>query len=250
MALFNILISPLNAFPWVINGLMEAWVSTKRVRRFLQLEELDWSKYYHLQCNVTANDRRHSAAPEDGSSSSADVNRDVNGDGPHATANGRQRSAAPDDGTGISVSDTNNGDGPHVAQSSGDSGVDDSSPCGGNGSSSEGNVVWIRDGCFTWRKKIKEVHADSQTRPSDSSQTGRTADEAGKTGSSDQQGGLEEPTVWMLADMNLSIKPVRFIFFPYVVALYFVALFPDLQSTLTEMRDCGLGMRLPLVCIL
>ena len=46
MALFNILISPLNAFPWVINGLMEAWVSTKRVQQFLQLEEVDWTYYY------------------------------------------------------------------------------------------------------------------------------------------------------------------------------------------------------------
>lgn len=46
LALFNILISPLNAFPWVINGLMEAWVSTKRVNVFLQLEELNLSDYY------------------------------------------------------------------------------------------------------------------------------------------------------------------------------------------------------------
>lgn len=46
LALFNILISPLNAFPWVINGLMEAWVSIKRVNAFLQLEELSLTKYY------------------------------------------------------------------------------------------------------------------------------------------------------------------------------------------------------------
>ena len=46
VALFNVLISPLNAFPWVINGLMEAWVSVKRVQRFLQMEEIDWSHYY------------------------------------------------------------------------------------------------------------------------------------------------------------------------------------------------------------
>lgn len=46
VALFNILISPLNAFPWVINGLMEAWVSAKRVQVFLQLEEIDWTQYY------------------------------------------------------------------------------------------------------------------------------------------------------------------------------------------------------------
>ena len=46
MALFSILISPLNAFPWVINGLMEAWVSTKRIQAFLKLSELDWDQYY------------------------------------------------------------------------------------------------------------------------------------------------------------------------------------------------------------
>ena len=40
------LISPLNAFPWVINGLMEAWVSVKRVETFLQLSDLDFAKYY------------------------------------------------------------------------------------------------------------------------------------------------------------------------------------------------------------
>ena len=46
LALFNMLISPLNAFPWVINGLVEAWVSTKRVNAFLQLRELDLNEYY------------------------------------------------------------------------------------------------------------------------------------------------------------------------------------------------------------
>ncbi|KAI0210503.1 Multidrug resistance-associated protein 7 [Lamellibrachia satsuma] len=46
MALFNILIMPLNAFPWVINGLMEAWVSVQRVQLFLQLPELDHDRYY------------------------------------------------------------------------------------------------------------------------------------------------------------------------------------------------------------
>lgn len=46
LALFNILISPLNAFPWVINGLVEAWVSVKRVQNYLQLEELDLDEYY------------------------------------------------------------------------------------------------------------------------------------------------------------------------------------------------------------
>lgn len=40
------LIFPLNVFPWVINGLIEAWVSLKRVNRFLELDELDCQDYY------------------------------------------------------------------------------------------------------------------------------------------------------------------------------------------------------------
>ncbi|XP_011404304.1 PREDICTED: multidrug resistance-associated protein 7-like isoform X1 [Amphimedon queenslandica] len=46
LALFNMLISPLNAFPWVLNGLVEAWVSVKRVQEFLRLPEIDPSSYY------------------------------------------------------------------------------------------------------------------------------------------------------------------------------------------------------------
>ena len=41
------LIFPLNVFPWVINGLIEAWVSLNRVNRFLKLEELDWQEFYN-----------------------------------------------------------------------------------------------------------------------------------------------------------------------------------------------------------
>lgn len=46
VALFNMLISPLNAFPWVLNGLMEAWVSVKRIQAFLALDNLDLTGYY------------------------------------------------------------------------------------------------------------------------------------------------------------------------------------------------------------
>ena len=40
------LIFPLNVFPWVINGLIEAWVSLNRVNKFLILEKLDCPKFY------------------------------------------------------------------------------------------------------------------------------------------------------------------------------------------------------------
>lgn len=35
LSLFNMLIAPLNAFPWVLNGLIEAWVSMKRIEAYL-----------------------------------------------------------------------------------------------------------------------------------------------------------------------------------------------------------------------
>ncbi|XP_078051150.1 ATP-binding cassette sub-family C member 10 isoform X1 [Augochlora pura] len=46
MALMNMLIGPLNAFPWVLNGLTEAWVSLKRIQRMLDLPDADLSSYY------------------------------------------------------------------------------------------------------------------------------------------------------------------------------------------------------------
>ncbi|KAL8170790.1 hypothetical protein V2J09_022594 [Rumex salicifolius] len=39
LALFNTLISPLNSFPWVINGLIDAIISTGRLSRFLACRE-------------------------------------------------------------------------------------------------------------------------------------------------------------------------------------------------------------------
>lgn len=37
VALLNMLIGPLNAFPWVLNGLIEAWVSVKRVQELVDV---------------------------------------------------------------------------------------------------------------------------------------------------------------------------------------------------------------------
>lgn len=37
MALLNMLIGPLNTFPWVLNGLTEAWVSLRRIQRMLDV---------------------------------------------------------------------------------------------------------------------------------------------------------------------------------------------------------------------
>lgn len=46
IALFGILIVPLNAFPWVINGMMEAWVSVNRLQRYMKLTSICWTDYY------------------------------------------------------------------------------------------------------------------------------------------------------------------------------------------------------------
>lgn len=46
VALLNMLIGPLNAFPWVLNGLIEAWISIRRVQELLNLSNLDFSSYY------------------------------------------------------------------------------------------------------------------------------------------------------------------------------------------------------------
>ncbi|GMT11144.1 hypothetical protein PFISCL1PPCAC_2441, partial [Pristionchus fissidentatus] len=51
LALVNILIMPLNAFPWVLNGLVEALVSLKRLKRFFALPDIDYPHLYTLSQN-------------------------------------------------------------------------------------------------------------------------------------------------------------------------------------------------------
>ncbi|XP_026752373.2 uncharacterized protein LOC113512651 [Galleria mellonella] len=46
VALINMLIAPLNAFPWVLNGLTEAWVSVKRIQKLLDLPDMNSEIYY------------------------------------------------------------------------------------------------------------------------------------------------------------------------------------------------------------
>ncbi|XP_052106560.1 ATP-binding cassette sub-family C member 10-like isoform X1 [Mytilus californianus] len=52
LSLFLMLISPLNAFPWVINGLVESWVSLKRVQAFVSVKDLDLDSYYSNDTNI------------------------------------------------------------------------------------------------------------------------------------------------------------------------------------------------------
>ncbi|CRL01103.1 CLUMA_CG014374, isoform A [Clunio marinus] len=46
VALLNLLIGPLNSFPWILNGLMEAYVSLKRVQELINLDDINLSAYY------------------------------------------------------------------------------------------------------------------------------------------------------------------------------------------------------------
>lgn len=47
VALLYMLIGPLNAFPWVLNGLIEAWVSLRRVQKLMDVPNLDYANYYN-----------------------------------------------------------------------------------------------------------------------------------------------------------------------------------------------------------
>jgi ATP-binding cassette, subfamily C (CFTR/MRP), member 10 len=49
MALFNMLVTPLNNFPWVINGLLQGWVSVKRLREYLETKNFNLYSYYKLK---------------------------------------------------------------------------------------------------------------------------------------------------------------------------------------------------------
>ncbi|NXI60347.1 MRP7 protein, partial [Chloroceryle aenea] len=48
LALVGMLILPLNSFPWVLNGILEAKVSLDRIQRFLELTDQDLEAYYAL----------------------------------------------------------------------------------------------------------------------------------------------------------------------------------------------------------
>lgn len=47
VALLNMLIGPLNAFPWFLNGLVEAYVSLKRVQSYIDVR----TNFHHFICN-------------------------------------------------------------------------------------------------------------------------------------------------------------------------------------------------------
>lgn len=46
LALLNMLIAPLNAFPWILNGLTEAWVSLTRIQRLMDAKDNNFREYF------------------------------------------------------------------------------------------------------------------------------------------------------------------------------------------------------------
>ncbi|GAB6021503.1 Multidrug resistance-associated protein 7 [Chamberlinius hualienensis] len=46
LALFNMLMGPLNAFPWVLGGVVQGWVSVKRLQKIFKVEEVKLDKSY------------------------------------------------------------------------------------------------------------------------------------------------------------------------------------------------------------
>ncbi|XP_041456122.1 ATP-binding cassette sub-family C member 10-like [Lytechinus variegatus] len=46
LALFSMLQGPVNGIPWVLNCLLEAWVSFKRIQKYMDIEETDLTSYY------------------------------------------------------------------------------------------------------------------------------------------------------------------------------------------------------------
>ena len=61
IALFQMLTGPLNAFPWVLNGCVEAFVSIKRISQFLALESFNEDTYYSLMDSVVDEENRERA---------------------------------------------------------------------------------------------------------------------------------------------------------------------------------------------
>ncbi|XP_059187951.1 ATP-binding cassette sub-family C member 10 [Centropristis striata] len=73
LALVGMLIIPLNSFPWVLNGILEAKVSLERIQRFFKLTNQDLQSYYAL---VSPEDSQTSILLSQGTFSWQDPNQD------------------------------------------------------------------------------------------------------------------------------------------------------------------------------
>lgn len=232
MALFSILISPLNAFPWVINGLMEAWVSTKRIQAFLKLNELDLDQYYAnmsdtvgKECDQSSNacsspgaDSQQSEAfekksevgitvteaPTCGSPDSSRLEPTViSGSTLHVTDNNRE---LRDHGAAVS---------PHSPSWEDRHSYLQGSPAV-RGGKRKNRVVVVRNGYFTWTRRYGERAKDPRDGGGDSGsgekkeekgeRSGKVSASAGENADSAE---TASPVEWVLSDLDFTIYSVK-----------------------------------------
>ena len=173
MALFSILISPLNAFPWVVNGLVEAWVSVKRVHAFMELQEVDLSLYYSAELLLSSSSSSSHLAPTrtlfEGTDSEPPARRTLFEGTDSEQVQRRCGSELPESGGGEGVR-----------------GKKERAGWIGVPPPARGSVLLIRNGCFTWKRG-----GGDETTPAVVSESS------------------DEPIEWKLADINLTVKTVR-----------------------------------------
>ena len=243
MALFSILISPLNAFPWVINGLVEAWVSTKRIQAFLKLSELDSDQYYSSMQDVMDNtadddDRVSNSSPESDSQHRQITKKTETAVATRTTevpVHVHVHAAAPQDGSGPEPS-TSEGSCPveevhvegEVRSQSDKVAVEDGgnllqlnaalverrASVGRGRQRRRNRIIVVRNGHFTWSRKDRERVAepnDSESRGKNKKRTVENRSEPSveskeKTADSAK---VVAPVEWMLSDLNFTIYSVH-----------------------------------------
>ena len=235
MALFSILISPLNAFPWVINGLMEAWVSTKRIQAFLELSELDLDQYYANMNDITAatttNNNNNTVVASDDDQTS--------GNGRSPASDSQQNGDSEKHETDVEV---------HVSDDQGDNGLEPATRKGGddppvakegdgvavgsrtlyeeaNGSdrtytaieersssvrSSQrrNRIVVVRNGFFTWSRRDGERAGDTDSGEEKKGEAGKNSTPPSETETADSTQ-VASPVEWVLSDLNFTILSVN-----------------------------------------
>ena len=228
MALFSILISPLNSFPWVINGLMEAWVSTKRIQAFLKLSELDLDQYYadmadtvgeeydraSNACSSPGADSQHSEAFErksevGGVTVTVTPTCDTPGSngleptvsGASLTVNNRELHVRDH---GVAVS-------PHSPSLDDRHGYFQGSPAV-RGGRRRNRVVVVRSGCFTWTRRdgerAKDPHDDDGV-SSGEKKEGERKERNEVTSLKADSVEVVSPVEWTLSDLNFTIYSVN-----------------------------------------
>ena len=230
MALFSILISPLNAFPWVINGLVEAWVSTKRIQAFLKLNELDLDQYYASMYDTAM------ASATNGE----ECDRDSNSTSPGSNSQKNETfektevvvtvtetpKCDPPDGSGLEPAPVSGG-GLTVSKELEDNGVAVSSPQSPSWEDRHGymeesparrgrrrrnRVVVVRNGYFTWTRRDVDVRGRDQRDGGDGEKKKKEEEGEGEKSSKASHADSAEvgsPVEWMLSDLNLIIYSVK-----------------------------------------